>query len=120
MNEKKAQVLVQGYDHLRYSHLKLLAPSLWLNDEVISEYIGHMNGKLMAKAGNTYSIFNSLKVKSLFEKTDYEKVKKILERQKVTTNSTLILAVHKYNHWIFLKMENSSIEIYDSMLLSNT
>lgn len=44
-------------------------------------------------------------------------MKKILERQKITINSVLFLAVHKYNHWIFLKMENGLISVYDSLVL---
>lgn len=63
---RKGQMLVSGYDHLRYNDLKHLGPSLWLNDEVISEYIGHMNKRLLMRVGNNYVIFNSLKVKSVF------------------------------------------------------
>ena len=63
-----------------------------------------MNNKLSERQGNNYVIFNSLKVTSLFNNTDYKKLEKILERQKVNRQTCLILAIHKTNHWIFVSM----------------
>lgn len=46
MDSDHANVTVEGYEYLKYSHLKLLAPQVWLNDEVITEYINLINLKL--------------------------------------------------------------------------
>lgn len=74
MDTKSAQGLVQGYTYLKYVHLKRLAPTLWLNDEIISEYINLINAKISETPNNRYIVFNSLKVKSLFEKTDHQRI----------------------------------------------
>lgn len=63
-----------------------------------------MNAKLNSRAGNTYVIFDSLKVTSLFGKADFVKLEKILNRQKINKNSIILLAIHKTNHWLFLRM----------------
>jgi hypothetical protein len=57
-----------------------------------------------------------LKVTSIFNNTDYTKIEKILKKQKVTKVATLILAIHKIDHWLFLKIENGMISIYDSLI----
>jgi Ulp1 family protease len=77
MDSDHANVTVEGYEYLKYSHLKLLAPQVWLNDEVITEYINLINLKLKEQE-SSYVVFNSLKTKSIFEKGDFVKIKKIL------------------------------------------
>lgn len=64
---------------------------------------------------------NSLQVSSFFENNKYDpnKVTKFFGKQKIAASHSIIFAVHKINHWIFLVLRNNSLLIYDSMCRPN-
>lgn len=87
---------------MKYKDLKNLSFGKWLNDEVISEYINFLNN---SQSESKFKILNSLKCTSIFDKSDYDKIAKILQRQKIDRDMTIVLAIHKSNHWLFMTME---------------
>ena len=54
-------------------------------------------------------ILNSLQATSIFEKSDHTKIMKSLQRQKVDLDGVTLMAIHKVNHWLFVKLTKTKL-----------
>ena len=124
-NSREAEKVVPGCLHLKVKDLQLLENKKWLNDEIISEYVSLLKEKIEESQNSPYSnqlkILNSLQVATFFDRKKYDqnKVAKFFERQKITQKSNIIMAIHKVNNWIFIKINKNHLLIYDSIYRSN-
>lgn len=99
-----------------------MRPGKWLNDEIINAYVRLIN---MRKASKGYVLntffYTMLENMSLNKDYKYEKLSRVLKKQKITSLSnfplTLIPVNIRHTHWLLLVLDPKlrQISVLDSM-----
>lgn len=87
-----------------------------MNDEIVNSYINLINEQLIQRRKG-YRILHS-QFYSMLSKGE-KKVKSSLDKQRITRKEIILASVHTSNHWIFIKIHDGMIQIFDSLKREN-